>query len=168
MAAPGNGGIARFQAPPGKLEMRLTIEGDGTGTLDVEDRDLDIPDLSAPEVRITTPRLWFARNAREFNMLTAGSPPAPSATREFRRTDRLLIRFDALAPGAVPPAVTARLLNQQGTKMADVTVTAAPDAPFSIDLPLANLAPAQYLLELTANAEGHKPVSELVAFRVGS
>jgi VWFA-related protein len=168
MAAPGNGGITRFQAPPGKLEMRLTIEGDGTGTLDVEDRDLDIPDLSAPEVRITTPRLWFARNAREFNGLTSGTPPAPSATREFRRTDRLLIRFDALAPGSVPPKVTAQLLNQQGTKMADVTVTATEGTPFSIDLPLANLAPAQYLLEITANAEGHKAVSELVAFRVGS
>jgi hypothetical protein len=119
-------------------------------------------------VRVTTPRLWFARNAREFNELTSGTPPAPSATREFRRTDRLLIRFDALAPGTVPPTVTAQLLNQQGKKMADVTVAAADGAPFSIDLPLANLAPAQYLLEITADAEGHKPVSELVAFRVGS
>ena len=40
LATPGNGGIVRFQAPPGKLDLRLTIEGDGTGTLDTEDRDL--------------------------------------------------------------------------------------------------------------------------------
>jgi hypothetical protein len=48
LAAPGNGGIIRFSAPPGKLDLRLTIEGDGTGTLDTEDRALVLPDLSAP------------------------------------------------------------------------------------------------------------------------
>ena len=117
LAAPGNGGIIRFQAPPGKLDVRLTIEGDGTGTLDTEDRDLVVPDLSAPEVILSTPKVWFARNAREFTALTAGTPPAPTATREFRRTDRLLVRLDAYAPANAPTTVTAQLLNQQGTKM---------------------------------------------------
>jgi VWFA-related protein len=170
LAAPGNGGITRFAAPPGKLDLRLTVEGDGTGTLDTEDRDLIIPDLSAPEVTLSTPKVWFARNALEFNKLTAGTPPAPSATREFRRTDRLLIRFDAYAPADAPTKVTAQLLNQQGTKMTDITVTAPADSSptYSIDFPLANLAAGQYLLEITATSEGHKPVSELVAFRVGS
>ena len=89
-------------------------------------------------------------------------------TREFRRTERLLIRLEAFAPGTVPPTVTAQLLNQQGTKMSDVPVTATAGQPLSIDLPLANLAAGQYLIELTATAEGQKPVTELVAFRVGS
>jgi len=166
LAPSGSGGSVSFDAPPGALDVRLTIEGDGTGTLDVEDRDVEVPDLSAPEVIITTPRVWAARNAREFTALSSGTAPAPTLTREFRRTERLLIRFDALAPGTAPPTVTAQLLNQQGTKMSDVTVTAG--TPFSIDLPLANLAAGQYLLEITANAEGQKPVSELIAFRVGS
>ena len=170
LATPGNGGIVRFQAPPGKLEMRLTIEGDGTGTLDTEDRELAIPDLSAPEVILSTPRVWFARNAREFTALTSSLPPAPTATREFRRTDRLLVRLDAYAPASAPTTVTAQLLNQQGTKMSDIAVIAPTDATpsYSIDLPLANLAAGQYLLEITGNSEGHKPVSELVAFRLGS
>jgi hypothetical protein len=169
LASPGNGGIVRFQAPPGKLDVRLTIEGDGTGTLDVEDRTLDIPDLSAPELRITTPRVWFARSAREFTALTnGGAPPAPSATREFRRTDRLLVRFDALAPGNLATTVTARLLNQQGSKMSDVAVIAGEGGAHSIDLPLASYAAGQYLLEITATADGHQPVSELVAFRLGT
>jgi len=170
LAAPGNGGIIRFQAPPGKLDLRLTIEGDGTGTLDTEDRDVIVPDLSAPEVILSTPRVWYARNAREFTAITTGAPPAPTATRDFRRTDRLLIRLAAYAPGTVPATVTAQLLNQQGTKMTDVAVAPPADAgqDYSIDLPLANLAAGQYLLEITGNSEGHKPVSELVAFRVGS
>jgi hypothetical protein len=170
LATPGNGGIVRFQAPPGKIEMRLTIEGDGTGTLDSEDRDLMVPDLSAPEVMLSTPRVWFARNAREFNSITAGAPPAPTATRDFRRTDRLLVRLDAYAPAAAPTTVTAQLLNQQGTKMSDILVVPPTDtvSSYSIDLPLANLAAGQYLLEITGKSEGHKPVSELVAFRLGS
>jgi VWFA-related protein len=169
LAAPGNGGIIRFQAPPGKLDVRLTIEGDGTGTLDTEDRELAIPDLSAPEVRLSTPKVWFARNAREFTALSTGVPPAPSATRDFRRTDRLLIRSDAYAPADAPTKVTAQLLNQQGTKMSDIPVTApAEGQTYSVDLPLASLAPGQYLLEITATSDGHKPVTELVAFRLGS
>jgi VWFA-related protein len=171
LAAPGNGGITRFPAPPGKLDLRLTIEGDGTGTLDTEDRELVVPDLSAPEVILSTPKVWVARNALEFNKLAAGTPPAPNATRDFRRTDRLLIRLDAYAPASAPTKVTAQLLNQQGDRMADVTVTppaGSSGLSHSIDLPLSNLAAGQYLLEITATSEGHKPVSELVAFRVGS
>ena len=66
------------------------------------------------------------------------------------------------------PAVTAQLLNQQGAKMSDVTIGKSSGGAFQIDLPLANLAAGQYLLEITAAAEGQKPVSELVAFRLGS
>ena len=169
LATPGNGGIVRFQAPPGKLDLRLTIEGDGTGTLDSEDRDLVVPDLSAPEVILSTPKVWFARNAREFTQITTGTPPAPTAIREFRRTDRLLVRLDAYAPANAPTTVSAQLLNQQGTKMTDIPVIAPTEGQtYSIDLPLANLAAGQYLLEITGTSEGQKPVSELVAFRLGS
>jgi len=170
LATPGNGGIVRFQAPPGKLDLRLTIEGDGTGTLDSEDRALVIPDLSAPEVIFSTPKLWFARSAREFTSLTSGAPPAPTAIREFRRTDRLLVRLDAYAPADAPTKVSAQLLNQQGTKMLDLPVTAPTEGEktYSIDFQLASLAPGQYLLEITGTSEGQKPVSELVAFSLGT
>ena len=169
LAAPGNGGIIRFDVPPGKIDVRLTIEGDGTGTLDTEERDLVVPDPTAPELHISTPKVWFARNAREFTALTAGTPPAPAATREFRRTDRLLVRVDAYAPANAPTTVTAQLLNQQGVKMSDIPVTAPTDGQtYSLDLSLASFAAGQYLIEITANSEGHKPVTELVAFRLGS
>ena len=167
LAAPGNGGIIRFDVPPGKIDVRMTIEGDGTGTLDTETRELTIPDPGAPDVVLSTPRIWFARNAREFTALTSDTPPAPSATREFRRIDRLLVRIDAYAPANAPTTVTATLLNQQGTKMSDIAVT-ADGQTHSIDLPLASYAAGQYLIEITANSEGHKPVTELVAFRLGS
>jgi VWFA-related protein len=163
LAAPGNGGMVRFDVPPGNLDLRLTIEGDGTGTLDVEDRKVEVPDFSAPDVMISTPRVWVGRNARDFAAITSGTPPPPVATREFRRTDRLLIMFDVTVPSGTP-TVTAQLLNQQGTKMVDLPVTSGT----SIDLPLSNLAAGQYLLEITAKGEGDKPVTELIAFRLVS
>jgi len=85
-------------------------------------------------------------------------------------TDRLLLRFDAIAPASSPVTVTARMLNQQGGKMADIPTQAPANAgdPYAIDLPLANFAAGQYLLEISASAEGHQPVTELVAFRIGS
>ena len=155
LAAPGNGGIVRFQAPPGKLDVRLTIEGDGTGTLDTEDRDLVIPDLSAPEVILSTPKVWFARNAREFTSLTTGAPPAPTATREFRRTDRLLVRLDAYAPGERADdrdraAAESAGHEDDGRPGRPRRPTPVPDRIRSI-LPLANLAAGQYLLEITGN-----------------
>ncbi|MFA5909485.1 MAG: VWA domain-containing protein [Vicinamibacterales bacterium] len=170
LAPAGAGAAISFDARPGRLDLRITVEGDGTGTLDTENRDLVVPDLSAPEVMLGTPKVWFARNAREFTALAGSTTTPPVATRDFRRTDRLLVRVDAFAPGAEPPAVTAQLLNQQGSNMGNVTVTAPPAAgeAYTVDLSLASYAAGQYLLEITANAEGHKPVTELVAFRIGS
>ena len=170
LAPTGQGAAISFDAKPGKLDLRLTIEGDGTGTLDTEDRELMVPDLSVPELQLGTPKLWFARSAREFTTLAASPEAPPTATREFRRTDRLLIRVEAFGPGSEPPTVTARLLNQQGNKMGDITVTppATPGEAYMVDLPLANYASGQFLLELSANGEGHKPVTQLVAFRIGT
>ena len=170
LAALGNGGIVRFSAPPGKLDLRLTIEGDGTGTLDTEDRELVIPDLSAPEVMLSTPKVWFARNAREFTAITTGAPPAPTAV--------------ARLPPHGSVADSRRRLHA-GRRADDRHRAAAQSAghqddgcagdrrrgcgqTYSIDLPLANLAAGQYLLEITGNSEGHKPVTELVAFRLDS
>ena len=169
LAAPGNGGIIRFEAPPGKLELRLTIEGDGTGTLDTEDRELVVPDLTSPEVMLGTPRVWFARNAREFTALTPALPPAPTASREFRRTDRLLIRFDALRAGRRADRPSPRSCStSRARRCRPAGHRARRRRPaYSIDLPLASLAPGQYLLELTATAEGQQARAELIAFRLG-
>lgn len=158
-----------FDAQPGTIDLRLTIEGDG-GTIDTEDRQVAVPDLTAPEVRLSTPRVWIARNAREYQAIAADAAALPTATREFRRTDRLLVRFEAFTPAAAPATVTVRLLNQQGAKMTDITVAppAGDGQPYQVDLPLANLAAGQYLLEVSAGSEGHQPVSELVAFRLSS
>jgi VWFA-related protein len=158
-----------FDAPPGKIELRMTVEAAGSGgTLDSEIRDITVPDFTAPQVALSTPRVYRARTAREFQALAADTNAVASPGREFSRTERLLIRFDAYGPGTEKPDVAAVLLNRAGTKMSDVQI--APGTAGSmhqIDLGLASIPAGEYLVEITAKS-GSGEVKELVPLRVGS
>jgi VWFA-related protein len=157
-----------FEAPPGKLEMRLTVQDAGSGTLDQEITTLDVPDLTGPVAAISTPRVLRARTVREFQTLAADAAATPTAAREFSRTERLLIRFDAYAAGNEQVQPTAILLNRAGNKMADVPVAAAQaGGTHQINLSLASIPAGDYLVEIAvAGASGE--AKELVPFRVGS
>ncbi len=158
-----------FEAPPGKTELRLTVEAaDGGGTLDSEIRTIDVPDLTSGRPTITTPRVFRARTARELQAILSDASATPTAAREFSRTERLLVRFDAYATGTEAPNVTAVLLNRAGTKMSDVTVAAAAaGGTHQIDLGLNAIAAGEYLVEITLKGTGGD-ASVLVPFRVGS
>src|SRR4029450_11134112 len=99
---------------------------------------------------ITTPRVYRARTVREFQTLAADTAAAPLAGREFSRTERLLIRFDAYAAGAEQGPATGVLLNRDGKKMSDVPVTAAQaGGTHQINLSLAVIPAGEYLLEIS-------------------
>jgi hypothetical protein len=111
--------------------------------------------------------VFRASNAREFREI-AGNPDAvPTPTRDFLRTERLLVRVDVYSPGNAVPTVTARLLNREGNPMAEVAVRAptASGSSYEIDLPLSGLAKGEYLLEMVASGESGK-ASQLVAMRI--
>jgi VWFA-related protein len=162
------GASVSFEAPPGRLVLRLGVNG-ADGPLDNDDRELVVPDLTASELTLATPRVFVARTARDFQTISKDPGATPTASREFRRTDRLVVRTDAYAPGNAPITMTSRLLNRQGQKMVDVPVTASAAAGQAhvIDLPLASLAQGEYLLEITAASEGQTPATELIPFRLG-
>jgi len=166
-AAARSGAAITFEAPPGRLQLRLSVNG-GERALDTDDREIIVPDLTVTELTLATARVHVARTPRDYQALSKDPDAAPTAARDFRRTDRLVVRTDAYAPGNAPVTVTSKLLNKQGQRMADVPVAAAAQQPFVIDLPLASLAPGEYLLELSAASEGQQSVTQLVAFRVGS
>jgi hypothetical protein len=156
-----------FDVPPGKVELRLTVEGaNGAGTLDQEIRTIDVPDLTGPQVALSTPRVFRARTVPEFRTFANDPNAAPVAGREFSRTERLLIRFDAYGPGTEKPTATAALMNRTGQKMADIPVTpAAAGSGYQIDLSLNTVPPGEYLVEITAKGAGGD-AKELVAVRV--
>jgi hypothetical protein len=157
-----------FETPPGKIELRLTVEGvAGTGTLDTETRTIDVPDLTRAETSISTPRLFRARTVREMQTMAADPAAVPVATREFSRAERVLIRFDAYGAGDSPDA-TAILMNRAGQKMSDVAVAPAVAAgTHQIDLGLASMPAGEYLVEITVKGSDGE-VKELVPLRVTS
>jgi len=157
-----------FEAPPGKLELRMTVEGATGGVLDQEIRNIMIPDLTTPKAAMSTPRVYFARTPRELQAIAANANAVPPASREFSRTTRLLIRFDSYGPGNEVPTPTAALLNNNGQKFTDVPVTAATaGGTHQIDLSLATIPPGEYVIEITVKGTAGE-AKELVAFRVVS
>jgi hypothetical protein len=156
-----------FDVPPGRVQLRVAVQG-GDALLDTDDREVVAPDMTGAELLFGTPRVHIARNALEFRSLSKDPAAVPTADREFRRTDRLIIRTDVYAPGNAASQVTGKLLNKQGSSLADIPVTApaGEGQPYVVDLPLASLAVGEYLLELTAKVGGAQDAVQLIPFRV--
>jgi VWFA-related protein len=170
-AAPGSraGSKVSFTAPPGRVQLRVTVQNDKGQVLDTLAQEMTAPDYSGTEVRLSTPIVLRARSAREFQSLSRDPDALPSALREFRRTDRLLIRFSVHTPGTAAPEVTVRLLNRGGQKMVDLEAQAPADPaqPYQIDLPLASFSPSEYVIEIKAKGVSGE-AAELVAIKVVS
>jgi hypothetical protein len=128
--------------------------------IDNEIRDITVPDLTSPDPSMSTPRVFRARTARDFQMTARDPDAVPVAGREFLRTDRLLMRFDVY--GTESP--TAVLLNRNGQKMSEVPVSpAATGGTHQIDLGLGGIPPGEYLVEVSVGS-----AKELVPLKVGS
>jgi VWFA-related protein len=161
------GASASFTAAPGAIEMRIVVENARGQVIDSTTQSLTVPDYAKTQVSFGTPRIYRARTAREMLLVRNNLDATPTATREFSRGERLLIRFDAYTAGGPRPDVTAKLLNRTGVAMADVPVQAADGKPFQIDFPLASLAAGEYLIQLDAKAPSGG-AQQIVAFKVGS
>ena len=153
-----------FEASPGELELRMTVEGASRGDmLDREIRTITVPDLTSPDAAISTPRVYRGRTARDFRAIAADADAVPTAAQEFSRIERLLIRFDVYG-NATP---TAALLNRTGEKRADLPVTAATvGGTHQIDFGLGAVAPGEYLIEITATGATGE-TKELIPLRIG-
>ncbi|HET9831950.1 MAG TPA: VWA domain-containing protein [Vicinamibacterales bacterium] len=156
-----------FDAPPGTMQLRLSVEGVSAGVIDSELRDVVVPDLTKATTSLGTPAVFRARTPRELQQMKADLKAIPATTREFSRTDRVFVRVPVYGAGA--PSLSVHLLNRTGQPMSEVPATApaSPDADSMIDVPLSGLAPGEYLLEIKANGEGGE-AKELVGFRVTS
>jgi VWFA-related protein len=161
-AAAARGSRVTFDVPPGKMQLRISVEGTGSQVLDTEVREIAVPDLTPAQPLLGTPQIFRARTARDFQQIKADADAMPIATREFSRTDRLLIRIPAYGPAGAP-TLAVHLLNRAGSAMAELTAApAAKEGEQQIELPLAGLAPGEYVLEIKNGDEA----KELIGFRV--
>ena len=153
-----------FDAAPGKVELRISVEGGSGGVLDNDTRDVTVPNLSAAFLSMSTPRVYRARTVREVQALARDGAAVPMIGREFSRAERIIIRFDVY--GAAEP--TAALLNRAGTRVVDVPVTpAASGGTHQVEMALGTFAPGEYVIEITAT-KGSDEAKEFIPLRVGS
>lgn len=153
-----------FQAPPGQVELRMVVENARGQVIDSATQTLTVPDFTTVQVSMSTPRVFRARTVREAQAFKADAAATPTADRSFSRTERLIIKVSAYAPGGQDPALSARLLNRSGSEMADVPVQES-GAEGVVDLALAPLAAGDYLVELNARTDSGTS-QELVAFKI--
>jgi VWFA-related protein len=154
-----------FEAGAGVLEVKIVLADRDGKTMDRETRVIEVPDYSGRAPALGTPSFHRPRTLREFQTLAADANAIPVTTRDFARTDRLLIRFDASGPDGEPVLPTGAILNRAGRKMFDVTIarSAAEGASHQIDLTLGALPAGEYLLEIAAAPGGPR---QLAAFRI--
>jgi VWFA-related protein len=158
-----------FEVPPGRIQVKYAIRDASESTIDTDLREFTIPDLSAPEVGLSTPGVFRARTGPEAQAILKDPNAVPVVAREFRRTERLIIRAQSYGPGSDIPLVTAQLLNRVGGAMQDVPVTLDQKTGLAqIDLPLSGIAPAEYLLDIRAKSATGGEAKQLVAFKVVS
>lgn len=157
-------GRVEFEVPPGPIEFEIAVENSAADVLDRETRKLDVPSMGLG-LSLNTPEVFRARTAREWQTLAADAAAIPITEREFRRTERLLVRAAAHSAGGTP-TITARLLNRDGGEMSVLQVTPAGFSDRSnIDVPLAALPAGEFLIEVKAS-DGTEQASTLVAIRI--
>jgi len=156
----------QFDAPPGQVALKIVVEGSRGEVVDSVSRELTLPDFTRVQVAFATPRVYRGRTVRDLTAIKANPAAVPTADRDFSRTDRLLIRTEAYTPGGAVPALTARLLNRAGGKMADLPMQAGAGGAADLELPLSSLAAGDYLIEINAKSETGT-AQELIAFKVG-
>jgi VWFA-related protein len=152
--------MAKYTMSPGATILRFTSLDQDNQVLDRWTRDVNVPELEDVELALATPRFMLARSPFEFRALRSPDTP-PSASRRLRKSDRLLVEIEAYAHSETLE-LSVELLNQRGESLVTLPVPAAEAGKARLEVPLQSLAPATYVLKITAKtaerrAEHHSP-----------
>ena len=162
---PAKGGSVSFEVPPGQLQLRMTVEGERGQVLDATVQELSVPDYTAITVTLGTPRFYRGRTVKDLQTIRANPAATPVVDREFSRSERLLMRVEAYAPGGLAPDVSAKLMSRSGAAMSDIKLQLV-GTLYEAELPLSAFATGDYLIEFTAKTAAGV-AQDTIAFRVG-
>jgi VWFA-related protein len=156
----------RFRVQPGPQKIRIRVEGAAGEVVDDWTEQVDVPDLTTDRPTLGTPRVYRAATPVQWRALVSSQEGvAPSAGRVLRRTDRVLVTVPVY-PASPAATIHAELVNQHGKTLVALPVArgSASHMP-QIELPLASLAQAEYVLRVSVEpAAGASP--QVVAFAV--
>jgi VWFA-related protein len=152
---------ARFLAPPGRIRTRTTVKNAAGDEIDSWTRDTTVP-VASESSQLGTPLVYRPASVLQYRALMTGTSVPPSAIRRFHRTDRAVVRL-ALGPLLDAP-VDVQLVNRQGVPIKTLAAAASPmPGEVQIELPLGNLAFADYVLRFTVTLSTGK-ATRLVPF----
>jgi hypothetical protein len=151
------------------MRVKIAVENVRGQRLDNEDMTEVVPDLTAAAATITAPQVFRARTARDITMFRTSTTAIPVVTRQFSRTERLFLRFEAYGPAGTLPQVTMRWLNKMGDPLGTPPPVPLANKPnpnqFETDVSLAAFPSGDYLLEITATTGNDKTV-KILGFRI--
>jgi VWFA-related protein len=154
-AAEGTGKPSRvaaaFEVAAGPFSLKYTARAEDQSTMDTWSQGLTAPDWSAAPLAISTPRFFLAQSIQELRAIRASPDPPPSAVRQFRRSDRVLVAVDCytLRSGDVP-VIQAHVLTREGKVLAELPVPALAGGSVLFELPVGSLGQGTYLLRVRA------------------
>ena len=147
--------------PAGRFMVRLAAESEGrTGTVFV---DVEVPDFAKNPLSLSGMVLQRASAARVADKVIAGLVPvAPTTVREFDSSDEVTVFLRVYQGGksrVVPVRISARVTDQRNneTSNQDAVIEVgdfgeARSADYRVRLPVAQLAPGAYILDVEAHA----------------
>jgi VWFA-related protein len=160
------GGSVTFAVAPGRLRVRTTALDTRGRELDSDSRELMAPDFTGTETAISTPLVFRATTLGQMRQIRAAGAPRPTVTREFTRSDRLLIRFETFGPGGTAPLATIRFLTRLGQPLADLPAPLARSGRgFEAEIGLSSLTVGEYLIEIRSPGQPDDVVA-LVPVRI--
>lgn len=155
---------SRFTADPGVLNLRVSIVDAEGGELEGWTHEVRVPDASDPAAALGTPVVISADSPSAFRALSVSDEAVPTLGREFRRTQRVLVRLPLRRDVAAGHTIVAELVNGQGDILRQLPVTRGTSGA-EVELPVANLAQAEYVLRFTLR-RGSERATKLVPFAI--
>jgi VWFA-related protein len=164
VATGGDRSVARFLLEPGRTSVKMTVFGTDGSPLDRWTDRLSVPDYRDGAVALGTPRVYRTRTLLEARQFDDGSHVAPTVSRRFSRTDRLVIVVPWLTRSG-RPQFSATLTSRTGDTLTELPLTFIDEGRARVVLPLVNLASGTYVMRFDATAGGNA-VTQQIAFTV--
>jgi hypothetical protein len=143
----------------------MSVRAVDGSVIDTGAQDVDVPATRGAGPVLLQAQIVRARTARDFRTLSGQPDAAPSPSRTFSRSERLLVRAPAYNPDGAAVTVSAVLSNIKGTTIRTLDLIPGDSASPQFDLPLAFLAPGEYGIELKVTSPTGT-ARQLIRFRL--
>jgi len=148
-----------------RVTWRFSARNSDGNVIDGWDEAMAVVDLRSPAVSLATPRVFRARTSAESKALNQGAMLAPTATRRFRVSDRIVVELEGYAGDGQPDSLTVEVLGADEKQLVALLTDPGPRGHPRAVLPVSSLAPGIYVLRARAEA-GRSVAEERIAFEV--